>query len=33
MIPGGVSNGKPREVRVTAGSTISIQLSVDTGMR
>jgi hypothetical protein len=33
MIPGGVSIGKPREVRVTAGSTISIQLSVDTGMR
>jgi hypothetical protein len=33
MIPGAVSIGKPREVRVTAGSTISIQLSVDTGMR
>jgi hypothetical protein len=33
MIPGAVSTGKPREVRVTAGSTISIQLSVDTGMR
>jgi hypothetical protein len=33
MIPGAVLIGKPREVRVTAGSTISIQLSVDTGMR
>jgi hypothetical protein len=33
MIPGAVSIGKAREVRVAAGSTISIQLSVDTGMR
>ena len=31
--PGGVSIGKPRDVTVTAGSTTSISLFVDTGMR
>jgi hypothetical protein len=33
MMPGAVSIGKPREVRVAAGSSISIQLTIDTGMR
>jgi len=31
--PGGVSIGKPHDVTVTAGSTTSISLFVDTGMR